>query len=112
MKRWNAVYIADGAVRRMVFEAPDEVAAKDLAQEWGVGVEGEAVDEIPQEAVLPFAFDLENTKRLLGDVSYSTIYAWHATGKLERVPGTRKLLTTRASIERAARSSRSPSSRR
>jgi hypothetical protein len=49
----------------------------------------------------PVAFDITRAREILGGISRATVYAWLALGRLERVPGTRRVLITRSSLERA-----------
>ncbi len=101
VKHFSAVYVAAGAVRRMTFEAEDLAEAQALAVEWKVGLEGEATPPSATDAPpSPEAYDLPTTRRILGNISRSTIYCWLATGDLERVPGIAKVLLTRRSIDR------------
>lgn len=102
MKRYMGIYIVAGTIRRMTFEATDLEDARQQADKWGVGVEGEAVDVEPVHPTEPTAFNLEDAKRLLGGIGRSTIYQMLYDGRLERVPGVRRVLITRRSIERAA----------
>lgn len=99
MQIYSAITIADGNIRRMWYEAPGEPEAKAFAVKVGAGFEGPAVR--PQVACEPprEAYNEEATRRLLGGISKSTLYREIQDGKLERVPGTRRILITRSSIE-------------
>ena len=106
---WSALYIEDGDVRRLWFEAPSEEKARDFARRCGAGLEG-ASDRPDTTVPLPEAYDEVTTRKLLGGVrddgtpgvSRSFLYKELTLGRLERVPGTRRLLITRASIEKWA----------
>lgn len=102
LKRFSAVYLAAGQARRMTFEATDLVDARQQAERWGVGVEGEAVDAGPVRQTLPEAYDLKTTCALLGGISRMTAYRMTLDGRLDRVPNIRRTLITRRSIERCA----------
>ncbi len=103
MKRFLGIYIASGHVRRMTFEAADAEDAQKQASQWpGVGVAGEAEESAPVRTALPEAFNAQDSRRLLGNIGLSTLYDMVYDGRLERVPGIRKLLITRRSIERWA----------
>jgi hypothetical protein len=102
MKRFSAVYIANGSARHMTFEAEDLNDAQQQAAKWGAGVEGETGDTAPATTALPEAYDLPTTRRLLGNVSERTIYRWLVTGELQRIPESRRVLVTRRSLERFA----------
>lgn len=93
----------DGSIRRVTFEAIDLAEAREIAAPWAVGVEGEGGGLLPPPE-LPHAYNEKESRRLLGGISRSTLYNWIAIGRLEKVPGCRRLLLTRESIERAARS--------
>jgi hypothetical protein len=103
MKIFNGIFAVGGAVRRMTFEADSIEEARTLAAPWGVGVEGETSVLEEAKQATPEAYDLKTTCRLLGGVSPSTIYREIARGGLERVPRNRRILITRASIERRCR---------
>jgi hypothetical protein len=101
MKTFAGIFIANGDIRRLTFQAPDEREAKTLALKWGIGLEGEVSPVAsPPPVEVPFAFDIPTSMHLLGNVSRSSIYRWVATNELKRVPDTRKVLITRASMER------------
>ncbi len=100
MKRFSGVYIVGGGVRRVILEAEHLEEARQVAQRWAVGIEGEAPDRPLPKPVEPEAFNLDDTRRLLGGVSRATIYRWCWEGRLQRVPNTGRLLITRKSIER------------
>lgn len=101
LKKFAGVYVADGEIRRVIYEAKDSEEARLLASKWGVGVEGET-DAFGGETPppLPEAYDAKTARYLLGGISRTTLYAELATGRLERMPGTRRVLVTRRSIER------------
>jgi hypothetical protein len=102
LKRYSAIHVSSGEIRRLVFEAVDIVEARKLARGWKVGLEGETPgDHAGQSAApIPEAYDQATARRLLGGISRTTLYAELATGQLERVSGTRRVLITRRSIER------------
>ena len=60
----------------------------------------QAVAQGTAQAERPEHYPLAAARVLLGNVSRSTIYRDLANGLLERVPHTRRVLITRASIER------------
>lgn len=107
MTRYAGVYVTDGGVRQVTFEAASPDEAKQLAQKWGVGVTGEA-RETPASggaSAIPEAYDEETAGKLLTGnpekpLSRSSLYRLVAVGALERVPGTRRFLITRSSLER------------
>lgn len=99
-RTFAGVYIHDGQVRRMTFEATNSNEAQALASDWGVGVDGEVERKQAAAAEVPMAFDLAAVRRILGGVSRSQIYVWLTLGRLERLPGTRRVLITRASVEK------------
>lgn len=95
---FSAVYIHDSQVRRLTFEATDLKEAQALAARWGAGVEGEvARGEAPE---LPVAYGMAKARQILGGVSRSQVYVWLTQGRLERLPGTRRVLITRESVEK------------
>lgn len=102
-KRYRAVFIVNGSIRRLIFEALSTQEAERLAANWGCGLEGE-VDDDPQiqthRAVAKEAFDVASACRVLGDISRTTLYRLLVKGQLERLPATRKVLVTGRSIER------------
>lgn len=98
--QYSAVIPFRGELRRVYFDAEDAEEARGLAMACNAGLEGPASrPEVP----LPVAYGLKEARELLGGISRATVYNWVALGKLERVAGTRRLLLTRESIERAAR---------
>ncbi len=101
LKKFSGIYVAAGEIRRVVYEAKDIAEARQLASQWGVGIEGEAVT-FPGEAPspLPVAYDEKTARYLLGGISRTTLYAELAIGRLQRLSGTRRVLVTRRSIER------------
>jgi hypothetical protein len=100
MKMFDAVLIFGGRLRRLVFEAADEKEAQILAITLGVGLEGEHAATGPVTTVLPEAFNAADARIMLGKIGLSTLYDMVYDGRLERVPGIRKLLIKRRSIER------------
>ncbi len=100
LRKFSGIYVAGGEIRRVVLEARDMEEAKLLAAKWGVGIEGEAVaftGDCPP--LLPVAYDEKTSRYLLGGISRTTLYAELATGRLQRLSGTRRVLVTRQSIE-------------
>lgn len=95
--KYSAVIPVSGEVRRIFFDAADTDDARRVAASCNAGLEGAAC--IPE--AIPEAFGVQKTRELLGGVSRGTIYNWLALGRLDRVPGTRRVLVTRSSIERA-----------
>lgn len=101
LKKFSGIYVAAGEIRRVVYEAKDITEAKLLASKWGVGIEGETVafsGESPPP--LPEVYNEKTARYLLGGISRTTLYAELATGRLQRIAGTRRVLVTRRSIER------------
>jgi hypothetical protein len=102
MKQFSAVYVWNTEIRKIDFESASDEEAKNISAKWGFGLEGET-RSLRSDAVVPArpeAFDEETTRKLLGDISRSTLYRLILRGKLNRVPATRKVLVTRRSIER------------
>jgi len=102
MKQYSAICADHGLIRRIVFEASTSEEAQRLAATWGFGLEGEAMSTGAPLVVTatPEAFDEESARKMLGDISRTTLYRLLLRGKLDRVPATRKVLVTRRSIER------------
>jgi hypothetical protein len=103
MNRFEAIYLVDGSIRRITFEAENTEEAQRLAGTWGFGLVGEAREDsiAPHEKpVDPEAYDSANARQLLGGISRTSLYRLLARGKLSRLPDTRKILVTRASIDR------------
>lgn len=102
MTLYTGVYVRDGRVHRMTFEAETDSAAQELAKQWGVGLDGRA--EVPELKSLPppEAYDEKTARQLLGGISRTTLFMELKQGYLERLPGTRRLLITRRSIEKRA----------
>lgn len=101
LRKFSGIYVADGEIRRIILEARDLAEAKQLAAKWGIGIEGEASafsGGCPPP--LPEAYNEKTARYLLGGISRTTLYAELATGRLQRIPGTRRVLVTRQSIER------------
>ena len=106
---FSAAYVVQGKMRRMFFEAIDDAEAREFCIRWGCGLEGESTRPELGTKSLPEAYDQQTACRLLGGISKSTLYRELQDGKLERVPGTRRILVTRSSLE--ARCSWRPSLR-
>ncbi len=98
--QYSAAIPVAGELRRIWFDAVDEDDARRVALACNAGLEGAAMRPEPSRV----AFNLQEARELLGGVSRATIYNWVAVGRLERVANTRRLLVTRESLERAARS--------
>jgi hypothetical protein len=102
-KRYRAIFLVNGSIRKITFEALSMEEASRLAANWGFGLEGEEA-EAPSSLLVSSpakeAFDVTNACQVLGDISRTTLYRLLITGKLERLPATRKVLVTRRSIER------------
>ncbi len=103
MKTYSAVYVEDGGLLRMWFEAGDAEKARAFAARCGAGLEGEAARPEAGNPAIPEAYDEETARHILGNISRSTLYRDLAVGRLDRVPDTRKVLVTRESIERRCR---------
>jgi hypothetical protein len=102
-KRYRAIFIANGSIRKITFEALCSQEAEQLARNWGCGLEGEAVEDAQVDSPRPVAkeaFDVPSACQILGGISRTTLYRLLVRGKLERLPATRKVLVTRRSIER------------
>jgi hypothetical protein len=84
----------------MFFEAETEQEARDFAYKCGAGLEGPAAGPGTISGPVPENYDEKTARRLLGGLSRSTLYRELGRGKLERVPGVRKVLVTRRSLER------------
>ena len=101
LKKFSGVYLSEGQIRRVLFEARDSSEAQLLAKQWGMGVERET-EEFTRESPLPVpeAYNEKVARHLLGGISRTTLYAELAVGRLSRVKHGRRLLITRQSIER------------
>jgi len=97
--RYAGVYIIDGVVRRIQFEANGPTQANELAVKWGIGVEGEATT-VDATAPVAEAYDAKTACRMLGGISRKTLDREIILGYLDRVEDTRRVLVTRKSIER------------
>lgn len=103
MNQYRAIYVVAGSIRRITFEAANLEEARRLATTWGFGLEGEAPAEISrrqEKDAAPAAVDARTACRLLGGISRAMLYRHIARKILHRLPDTRKILVTRASIER------------
>lgn len=103
MKTFTGLYIVGGAVRRLTLEAESMEEARSIAAGWGVGIDGEADSRACSPPPIPEAYAEKEARRLLGEVSRTTLYRMLIRGDVERISGTRKVLVTRASIERFCR---------
>ena len=98
MREFFALVPVAGRLVRIQFGASDERDALNVAAACNGGLApggGEPIQE-------PVAYDVKKARELLGGVSRATIYNWLAVGRLERVPGIRRVLITRTSLERVA----------
>lgn len=114
MREFAAMVPVGGRLVEIRFDALDERDALSVAiachgglvpdgavPSGGAAVPGWRLPSVrPAPAPEPVAFDLHRTREILGGISRATVYAWLALGRLERVPGTRRLLITRSSLER------------
>ena len=99
-KSFVAVFAVAGRTRQAVFDAADIAEARETCSRWGAGLQGEAAcHERPAFDSLPEAYEQKEARRLLGGISRSTLYRELALERLTRMPGTRRLLVTRESIE-------------
>jgi hypothetical protein len=103
MKTFTGIYIVGGTVRRITLEAESLEEARSIATGWGVGIESEAEAALSAPPPVPEAYGEAQARRLLGEISRTTLYRMLVRGDVERLPGTRKVLVTRASIERFCR---------
>jgi hypothetical protein len=99
MTCYAGIYIIEGSVRRITFEAANDEQAHNIALKWGVGVEGVSTSSVAP-APLPEVYDAKTACKLLGGISRTTLYKELLAGTLERMPETRRVLVTRKSIER------------
>lgn len=98
MREFAAMVPVGGRLVRIHFDAADERDALNVA----VACNGGLVPGDFEPRRDPVAYDLAQAQQLLGGLSRGTVFAWLAAGRLERVPGTRRVLITRSSLERAA----------
>ncbi len=88
----------------MFFDAETREEATAFVVRCGAGLEGESTrPEQSDSGAVPEAYDEKTARRMLGNISRSTLYRDLARGRLDRVPGTRSILVTRRSIERRCR---------
>jgi len=99
MREYSALVPVAGRLVRIHFDAIDERDALNVAMACRGGLTPDAGEPV---APGPVAYDVKKARELLGGISRATVYAWLAVGRLERVPGTRRVLITRTSIERVA----------
>ncbi len=102
MKRYSAVMVREGTLRKVTYEATSEAEAQEIAKLWDIGFAGEAAAEPTIKSAEPEAFSLEDAQRMLGGVSRATIYRWLEFGRLQRVRDTRRVLITRRSVTQLA----------
>jgi hypothetical protein len=102
LKTYSAVYLDSGAVRHLWFEAEGPAQAREKCLQWSAGLEGEA-NRPAADSPLPAAYDATTSRRLLGNISRTSLYRMLIRGDLERLPHNRRLLITRSSIERHCR---------
>lgn len=100
MRKFTAIHIRDGGIRRITIEAKDDGEAADIAKAWGIGIEGEAQNDFVAQEPEREAYPIDIAGKLLGNLSRSTLYRELAAGRLERKPGIRRVLITAASIKR------------
>jgi hypothetical protein len=98
-REYTGIYVSNGRVRRVRFEAENEQEAISLAKAWNIGLQGPAQDLEVRPAPLPEAYPLSVAQKLLGGISRSSIYRDLHAGRLERMPHTRRVMITRRSIE-------------
>ncbi len=96
------VAVVAGEIRRLWFQARSEVDARETCRLLDIGYEGPAVAPATSQ-LLPVALDEKAAKQALGGVSRATLYRMLVRGDITRLPGSRRLLVTRSSIERLAR---------
>lgn len=99
---FSAIFIKNGNIRRITFEAPNLSEAQSLAAAMGCGLEGaiSAPSINKPHEVQQKAYDEKTARQMLGGISRTTLYRLLLRGKLERVKDTRKVLVTHRSIER------------
>ncbi len=103
LKTFSVVFVVNGNVRRAQIEAADDAEARATCLRWNVGLEGEVARARYVPEPLAEAYDSQTARRLLGGISRTSLYKQVAAGNLDRVPGTRRVLITRSSIERRCR---------
>ena len=103
MTTFAGVYTDAGVIYRIWFESASEEAARAFCVRAGFGLEGPATRPSDSRPV-PAFYDEKTARTLLGGLSRSTLYREIIRGNLERVPGMRKILITRQSLERWGRS--------
>lgn len=104
LKLFSAVFIENGVLRHMWFEAVDESEARSTCSRLGAALEGETARLQVEHEPMPELYNAETARRILGGISRSTLYKEIVLGRLERVPGIRRILITRSSLERRCRS--------
>jgi hypothetical protein len=102
MKSYSAIMVREGTLRKVSYEAIDEVEAREIAKRWDIGFAGETAVEPTIKVAEPEAFSLEDAQRMLGGISRATIYRWLDIGRLQRVRDTRRVLITRRSVTQLA----------
>ena len=116
MREFAAMVPVGGRLVEIRFDALDERDALNIAIACGAGLissEEQPNASTPtavrrhyvrgdNRALEPVAFDITRAREILGGISRATVYSWLALGRLERVPGTRRVLITRSSLERVA----------
>lgn len=102
MENFQAVAVVSGESRRVWFQALGETEARQICRHLNLGFEGRG--SAPESKSLsPVALDTKAAQQALGGVSRATVYRMLHRGEITRLPGCRRLLITRASIERLAR---------
>ena len=98
MTTFAAVYVEAGTVRRIWFESASPEAARAFCVRYSFGLEGPATrpsDSLPT----PAFYNEKSARTLLGGISRTSLYRELIRGNLVRVPGMRRILITRQSIE-------------
>ena len=104
IRKYAAIYVTgDAGIRRITFDAVSAEEAQAFAVRHGFGFEGEAVAEVSRPSILQKpqkeAYNSVDTRTKLGDISRKKLYALLVTGKLKRLPDTRRVMVTKKSIE-------------
>lgn len=100
---YSAIWIEGGQIRRLWFEASHEAEARAFCVRANAGFEGRSAGPEIRADPLPEAYNVETACAMLGGISAATLYREIADGKLEKLPGTRRVLVTRESLEARAK---------